>query len=127
MLIKYQSLKKESYGTKNSFRYFIGYNDNDVTRPLFIRLPKMTGYAKRFDENTAMSFRVNNKQLLRNYNKIWEKVKKLLNIDFKSKPVCDGDDDKYIKTKVKYVLTVQLQIFIIKKFLRKNHHLNVYQ
>ena len=29
--------KKESYGTKNSFKYFIGYNDNDVTRPLSIR------------------------------------------------------------------------------------------
>ena len=32
------------------------------------------------------------------YNKIWEKVKELLEIDFKSKPVY-GDDDKYIKTK----------------------------
>ena len=35
--------KKESYGTKNSFKYFIGYNDNDVIRPLCIRLPQMTG------------------------------------------------------------------------------------
>ena len=26
--------KKEAYGTKNSFKYFIGYNDNDVIRPL---------------------------------------------------------------------------------------------
>ena len=25
--------KKEPYGTKNSFKYFIGYNDNDVIRP----------------------------------------------------------------------------------------------
>ena len=31
--------KKESYGIKNSFKYFIGYNDNDVIRPLCIRLP----------------------------------------------------------------------------------------
>ena len=38
---------KGSYGRKNSFRYFIGYNDNDVVRPLFIRLPEMTGYAKK--------------------------------------------------------------------------------
>ena len=41
--------KKESYGTKNSFKYFIGYNDNDVIRPLCIRLPQMTDYAKKFD------------------------------------------------------------------------------
>ena len=33
MLIKYQFQKKEPYGTKNSFKYFIGYNDNDVIRP----------------------------------------------------------------------------------------------
>ena len=31
--------KKESYGTKNSFKYFIRYNDNDVIGPLCIRLP----------------------------------------------------------------------------------------
>ena len=24
---------KESYGTKNSFKFFIGYNDNNVIRP----------------------------------------------------------------------------------------------
>ena len=34
----------------------------------------MTGYAKIFNENVTMSFRVNNnKQLLKNYIKIWEK------------------------------------------------------
>ena len=60
----------------------------------------MTGYARKFDENATMSFRANNKQLLKNYNKIWEKVEKLMRIDFESKPVY-GDDDKYIKTKIK--------------------------
>ena len=30
----------------------------------------MTGYAKKVDENATMSFKVNNKQLLKNYNKI---------------------------------------------------------
>ena len=48
--------KKESYGNKNSLKYFIGYNDNDIIRPLRIRLPQMTGYAKKFDENATMSF-----------------------------------------------------------------------
>ena len=32
--------KKDSYSTKNSFKYFIGYNDNDIIRPLRIRLRK---------------------------------------------------------------------------------------
>ena len=66
--------KKEPYGTKNSYKYFIGYNDNDVIRPLCVKLLQMTGYARKFDENATMSFRVNNKKLLKNYNKIWEKV-----------------------------------------------------
>ena len=30
------------------FKYFIGYNDNDVIRPLCVKLPQMTGYAKKF-------------------------------------------------------------------------------
>ena len=34
--------KKEPYGNKNSLKYFIGYNDNDIIRPLCIRLPQMT-------------------------------------------------------------------------------------
>ena len=39
--------KEEQYGTKNSFKYFIGYNDNDVIRPLCIKLLQMTGYVKK--------------------------------------------------------------------------------
>ena len=65
--------KKEPYGTKNSFKYFIGYNYNDVVRPLCVRLPQMTGYARKFDENATVSFKANNKQLLKNYNKNWKK------------------------------------------------------
>ena len=47
--------KKEPYGTKHSHKYFIGYNDNDNIGPLCIRLPQMTGYARKFNEN-ATSF-----------------------------------------------------------------------
>ena len=39
--------KEEPYGTKNSFKYFIGYNDNDVIRPLCVKFPQMTGYVKK--------------------------------------------------------------------------------
>ena len=67
--------KKEPYGTKNAFKYFVGYNDNDVIRPLCARLPQMTDYAKIFGENTTKSFRANSKHLLKIYNKILEKVK----------------------------------------------------
>ena len=48
--------KEEPYDNKNSLKYFVRYNDNDIIRPLCIRLPQMTGYARKFDENAAMSF-----------------------------------------------------------------------
>ena len=61
----------------------------------------MTGYTKKFNENATISFKVNNnKQLLKNYKKIWEKTEKLMRINFESKPVY-GNDDNYIKTKIK--------------------------
>ena len=41
--------KKEPYATNKSIKYFIGYNDNDVIRPLCIKLPHMIGYVKCFD------------------------------------------------------------------------------
>ena len=52
--------KKEPFGTKNVLKYFLGYNNNDVIRPLWLRLPQMTGYAKTFNIfiNATMSFRV---------------------------------------------------------------------
>ena len=118
--------KKEPYGTKNALKYFIGYNDNDVIRPLCLRLSQMTGYAKKFNENATMSFKANNKQLLKNYNKIWEKVEKLLRIDFESKPVY-GDDDKYIKTKIKIYADNMITNFQNKKCQTKKHDASVYQ
>ena len=85
---------------KNSFKYFTGYNDNNVITSLCIKLPQMTGNVKKFEGNTTMSFKNSDKQLLKKYNQIWKKVEKLLKIEFDSKPVY-GDDGKYIKTKIK--------------------------
>ena len=96
-----QVSKKESYGTKNLPKYFIGYNDDDV-RPLCILLPQMIGYVKCFDSNKTMSFQASDNKLLKKYNKIWEIGSNLLSIKFDSEPVY-GDNDKYIKTKKKAV------------------------
>ena len=49
--------RKESYGIKNSLKCFIRYND-DVIRPLCIRLPQMTGYVKGFDDNKKCLLRL---------------------------------------------------------------------
>ena len=50
--------KTESSGTKNSLKYLIGYGDDDVIRPLCIKLPQMIVYVKHFYSNMTMSFKV---------------------------------------------------------------------
>ena len=79
--------KKESYGTKNSLKCFIGYNDGDAIRPLFIKLPQMIGYVKHCDSNKTMSFKLIDNKLLNEYTKIWEKVSNLMNMKFYNEPV----------------------------------------
>ena len=89
--------KKELYGTKNS--YILVYNDNDNIRPLCIKLPQMTGYIRKFNENLTMSFIIKDKKLLKKYIKIWETIEVLMKMTFESKPIY-GEDVKYIKTKI---------------------------
>ena len=38
-----------------------------------------------------MSLKVNDKQILKNHNKIWKKIERLMSIDFDSKPVYGND------------------------------------
>ena len=92
--------KEEPYASKNSFKLFIGYNDDDVIIPLCIKLPQMIGYVRNFDGNRTMSFKISDGKLLKKYNQTWKRVEKLLKIKFDSEPVY-GDNDKYIKKKTK--------------------------
>ena len=78
-----------------------------------------------------MSLMIKDMQLLKRYNKIWEKKKeKLMKIDFNTKTTY-GDDDKYIKTKIKTYKDSIITNFIIKvgprKYQKKKYHTNVYQ
>ena len=74
--------KKESYGTKNSSKYFIGYNDDDdVIRPLCVNFLQLIVYVKHFDSNKAISFRASDNKLLRKYNKISYKCLSLIMLD----------------------------------------------
>ena len=70
----------------NSFKYYIGYNDDDVIRPLCIKLPQM------IDSNRTMSFKVSDNRLLKKYTEIWERVNNLMDKKLDSEPVdCDND------------------------------------
>ena len=76
-------------GHKIHLNTLIRYNDDDVIRPLCIKLPQM-----------IMLFKARDNKLLKKYAKTWEKNSNLLSIKFDSEPAY-GDNDKYIKTKIK--------------------------
>ena len=43
----------------------IGKNDNDIIRPLCIKLPQVIGYVRNFEGNTTMSVKISDKQSLK--------------------------------------------------------------
>ena len=60
----------------------------------------MVGYVKCFDSDKTITFKVIDKKLLKNCTKIWERVSSLMSIEYDSESVY-GNNDKYIKTKIK--------------------------
>ena len=77
----------------------------------------MTGCVRKFEGNTIcnMSFKIIRKQLLKKYNKHGKKrVEKLLKIQLYSEPTY-GDNDKYIKTKIKIYTGSMITNFQSKK------------
>ena len=70
-----------------------------------------------------MSFKVGDNKLLKKHNKIWEKISNLMNIEIDSEPVY-GDNDKYIKTKIKKYEDRVNTNFQIKKCPKKMPHIS---
>ena len=82
-----------------TYKYSCGYLNNDVIQPLCITLPQMSGYIKYFDNGGKnMSFVMDDEEVYKNYNEIWEVVRKLLKVKFTVNPI---RDDKYIIAKLK--------------------------
>ena len=77
----------------DGFKYFIGYKEGEIIKPLCIILPQMTGYIRYFEK--IMSFLIKDDDVLGKYNKIWDKIKETLSIKFHSMPVYD---EQYIKS-----------------------------
>ena len=54
-----------------SFKYFIGYKDDNIVRPLCNILPQMSGYIKYFENGVKnMSFMIEDDSVLVKYNEI---------------------------------------------------------
>ena len=81
------------------YKYFCGYLNNDVIKPLCVILPQMSGYIKYFDNGGKnMSFVTDDKEVYRIYDEIWNVVKNLLKLKFAASTI---RDDKYILAKLK--------------------------
>ena len=72
-----------------------------------------------------MSFKTCDKQFFKKYNQIWKKIEKLLKIEFDSKPVY-GDDNKYIKTKIKVYAGSMIANFQCKKNAKRKSTMQVF-
>ena len=57
----------------DGFKYFIGYREGEIIKPLCIILPQMSGYIKYFEN---MSFVIKDDNVLDEYNEIWNKIKR---------------------------------------------------
>ena len=80
-------------------KYFCGYLNNDVIKPLCVILPQMNGYIKYFDDGGKnMSFVTEDEKIYEKYNEIWNVVKGLLKLKFAASPI---RNDKYILAKLK--------------------------
>ena len=104
----------------DGFKYFIGYKEGEIVKPLCIILPQMSGYLKYFEtEKKNMSFIIKDDSMLDKYNEIWDEIKETLNIKFHGMPVYD---EKHIKVKVREFNGVIKTNFLGDKIPKENVH-----
>ena len=69
-------------------KYFTGYQEDEIVKPLCIILPQMNGYIKYFENSGKnMSFLIKNSEVWEKYEEIWNVIKNKLNIKFHSQPI----------------------------------------
>ena len=72
------------------FKYFIGYQEGEIVKPLCIILPQISGYIKYFEyRGMNMSFFIKDDEVWEKYEQIWGLIKNKLGINFHSELVYD--------------------------------------
>ena len=106
-----------------TYKYFCGYLNNDVIKPLCVILPQMNGYIKYFDDGGKnMSFVTDDEKVYEKYDEIWNVVKGLLKLKFAASPI---RNDKYILAKLKLFRKKNLTTFNNNNIVPivKNHYI----
>ena len=74
--------------SEEGYKYFIGYKEDEIVRPLCIILPQMNGYIKYFENGGKnMSFLIKNDEVWEKYEDIWDAIKNKLGIKFHREPI----------------------------------------
>ena len=85
--------------SEEGLKYFFGYQENEIIKPLCIILPQMKGYIKYFENGRKnMSYLFKSSEVWEKYKDIWDVIKNRLSIKFHSEPIFEN---KYLKTKVR--------------------------
>ena len=104
----------------DGFKYFIGYKEGEIVKPLCITLPQISGYMKYFENGGKnISFMIKDDHVWNKYNEILNKIKEKLNIKFHSMPVYD---QKHIKANVREFDGVIKTNFLGNKTPNENKH-----
>ena len=105
----------------DGYKYFIGYQEGEIVKPLCIILPQMSGYIKYFKNGGKnMSFLIRDNEVWEKYEKIWYVIKNKLSIKFHREPIYEQKNlkarvrefDGVIKTNF-WVMICQKKICII--------------
>ena len=85
--------------SEEGYKYFIGYQEDEIVRPLCVILPQMNDYIKYFENGGKnMSFLIKNDEVWEKYEDIWDVIKNKLGIKFHREPIYEK---KYLKAKIR--------------------------
>ena len=104
----------------NGFKYFIGYLESGIVKPLCIISPQISGYIKYFENGSKnMSFLIKDNEVWDKYDEIWNAIENKLGIKFHSNPVYE---QKYLKAKVREFDCVIKTNFLGNDMPKENMH-----
>ena len=85
--------------SEEGFKYFIGYQEDEIVKALCIILPQMNSYIKCCDNcGKNMCFLIKNDEVWQKYEDIWDVKKTKLYIKSHSQPIYEN---KYLKAKIR--------------------------
>ena len=100
------------------FKYFIGYQEGGILKPLYILLPQMSGYIKYFENGGKnMSYLIKDDKVWKKYEQILDVIQNKLRSKLHSEAIYE---QKYLKAKVTEFDGVIKTNFLVNDVPKKN-------